>query len=792
MINDFEQYSSDQDGKNKVSPREILMRYIPFLPWFLLSLAITLSLAFINLRYATRYFTISGNIQVKDPNPYSSGSTGKFDDIFLMESDRSLNDEIQIMRSRNMGKRVVKKLSLQTIYYSVGKVRTTLIYDKEKPLKLQILYVRDSAKSFNLMLEVINDQSFQLGESKQKILFGQTFETSAGVFILERTNYPVPYPNNEFLIVWQPEEKAAINLVKDLKVGISGDASTILALTYETENPKSGVAIVNAFMDEYGQVGLEDKKRIAESALDFIEEQLKDVEKELREVENSLQTFRENNKIYSPEQQSMQMFTEMGGTDVKITEQAVKLKLIEYLIRYVNDKSNLYKVGMSTLGLGDPTLDIQVAEYNRLQIQRETLLKTTLPENPAIKDLEAAILKIKDDITGNLNRLKQSNDAILEDMNSKTKKMTADLSTIPLKERKLLDITRSQKIREELFSYLLQKKLETNIARASTLPNSKVIESALASGVPVKPNRQRIYLFAVLLGILIPGVIIFLIEYLNDKIRSREDIERNTRAPILGEVGHAQEKATLVVSKTSRKFIAEQFRILRTNLQYFLPKIDTPVILVTSSFSGEGKSFVSVNMGAVMALTGKKTVILEFDIRKPKISSNLNLKQRNGISNFIIGNSSIDELPVKVPDVDNLYVVPCGPIPPNPAELLLNERVGELMKQLRKNFDVVIIDTAPIGLVSDAITLGKFADATLYIVRHNYTYKKQLKMIEDLYNQKRVPNLSVIINDIAISSTFGYYSYNSYGGSYGYGYGAGYYEDEKVKMGWLKKMIKKN
>jgi capsular exopolysaccharide synthesis family protein len=236
-----------------------------------------------------------------------------------------------------------------------------------------------------------------------------------------------------------------------------------------------------------------------------------------------------------------------------------------------------------------------------------------------------------------------------------------------------------------------------------------------------------------------------------------------------------------VVSRNSRRFIAEQFRIIRSNLQYVLPKQEKIVILVTSTSSGEGKSFISANLGAVMALTGKKTAILEFDIRKPKIMSSLNLPRKSGISNYIIGKASFEDLPVPVPNVENLFVIPCGPVPPNPAELLLEDRMGDLMREARAQFDVVIIDSAPVGLVSDAVALGKFADASMYVIRHGYTHKKQLQLLNEVYTSKRLPRLSLVINDIKSGGGYGkYYGYGGYGYT-GYGYGSEYFEEKKPK-----------
>jgi len=277
--------------------------------------------------------------------------------------------------------------------------------------------------------------------------------------------------------------------------------------------------------------------------------------------------------------------------------------------------------------------------------------------------------------------------------------------------------------------------------------------------------------------------IIAIIEVLRDKVTGRADVEKHTTTPILGEVGHSDEKQTLVLTKNSRRFISEQFRIIRTNLRYIIAKKEKPVIMITSSFGGEGKSFISTNIGAAMALAENQTVIMEFDIRKPKIVSGLELKRKMGITNYLIGSAKFEDLLVKVEGVENLYVIPCGPIPPNPSELLLDPRLDNLMEEVKKRFDVVIIDTAPVGLVSDAMNLSRFADCTLYIIRQAYTFRKQLPLIEELYIQNKLPKISVLINDVKAEG--GYYGgpyrtgYGYYGG-YGYAGESGYFEEDRV------------
>ena len=279
-------------------------------------------------------------------------------------------------------------------------------------------------------------------------------------------------------------------------------------------------------------------------------------------------------------------------------------------------------------------------------------------------------------------------------------------------------------------------------------------------------------------GLVIPIGLIALLEILKDKVTGRIDVEKRTNAPILGEIGHSEDETTLVVLRNSRRFIAEQFRILRSNLRYMTGEKENPCILITSSFSGEGKSFISINLASAIALSGKKTVLMEFDIRKPKVMEGLGLKRKLGITNYIIGRAQLADIIIPVPGFDSLYVIGCGPIPPNPAELLLDKRLDELMAEVRANFDVVLMDTAPVGLVSDSMTLGKFSDCTLFIVRVGHTYRKILRLVEDIYQEKRLPGLSLVINDVKLEGGYysGYYGGHGYYGGYGYGIESGYFE----------------
>ncbi len=763
-----------QHKKGGLTPREIFMKYVRHLPLLIISLALMVTLAFLKLRYSTPIYRVNAKLLVKNNNT-SAGAGEKFDDIFMMQggSRNTLNDEIDIIKSRMMAKRVIAKLHYQYQYINKGQFRSSQIYPGDMPFTAELAGVSDSTQGASLKIIVLNDTEFTIGETPVKKLFGEWFDNGRVKWKLVRTYRSMgPFTSKEFIISWTPIENLSAGLSDAVKVTRPDNFSNVFSLNYQTENTLVGRDILNQYMTEYQQYSLEDKRQIAFNTLEFIDEQLDTVRKNLGNVEKVLKDFKEENKIIDPEGQATLYLNNISETNRQITDQSVKLKVTDQLYNYINDQKNPFRIVPTSLGIVEPSLLQQVTEYNRLLMERETTLLTTPAANPIVIGLEAAITKLREDLLVNLRNIRQTFSTTIADYERTNSFSESGIKSAPGNQKRLLEINRQQKILEELYSYLLQKKLETSIGSASTISSIRVVEPAYYSNAPISPDRKNIYLMAVFIGLLVPAAIIFILDYMNDRVQTKRDVQKVTDAPILGEVGHSDDPSALVVGKHNRKVVAEQFRMIRTNLQYILHAKKKMVLMVTSSFSGEGKSFVSTNVAGVIALTGKRTVILEFDIRKPKILHGLGMRRTNGITNYIVGNCEVDELTVPVPNFDNLFVIPCGPVPPNPAELLLDPKIERLFDYIKENFDVVIIDTAPVGLVSDAITLGKFADATVYIVRHDYTQKRQIQLIEDLYKQEKMPALSVVINDIKIKLGYGgYYGYGGYGYGYGYGYG---------------------
>ena len=531
-------------------------------------------------------------------------------------------------------------------------------------------------------------------------------------------------------------------------------------------------------MIEYGEMTKEDKSEEAALTLAFVDTSLKSVQHEIDSIQKEKTNFQKANNLIDLESQTQNYLNNISDADKSLQDQEILMSVTGLVEDYLKDKKNNYKTVPSSLGLNDVTLNGKIDEYNKAQLEREGLLKSQIPaDNPAVKERNEIIEKLRTDILEAIKNVKSSTALSISSYKQRVGSAENQVKSLPPQIKRLNEFETELSSKMGIYQYLMEKKLATTISQASTLSNSKVVEDAAPSGNPVKPNPRSIHLLAILAGIGLPALFIFMAEVLNDKVTTRFDIEKITQAPILGEVGHSYSNTALVVNRTNRGMVAEQFRIIRSNLQYVLNKIDKPVILVTSSFSGEGKSFITTNLGAVMALAGKKTVVIEFDIRKPKIVTGLGLSKKNGVTNYLLGKVELADLPVPVPGFDNLFVLPCGPVPPNPSEMLLDSRVADLFDYLKQNFDVVLIDTAPVGMVSDAMTLGKFAYCSLYIVRQGHTYKKQIALIDEFYTEGKLPKVSVIINDVKLKPGYGYYGYGRYG--YGYGYKSHYYEEEE-------------
>lgn len=773
-----------------LSFRDLFYKYIRFLPLFVVSVAIALLGAYLYLRWTVPVYSAAGSMVIKN-DKVSGGNGDKFEEFFGTNKTQNIATEIEMLKSRPLMQRVVDRLNLQFSYYAIGKVKTINVY-KQGPFLVEALQIADSSKSFSFKVKFLNNNEFRINDNPATFRLGQSFKNENGVFSFKK-NIGEPGAT-AYNVTWQPSVFAAGGYAGAIQVLPKVPGTGILNISMRTPNPQLGADIINKLMEEYSAYSLEQKKLSSEQILAFINEGITDIGSKLDSVQRVFLDYQTKYNLIDAETQSNTYFEIIGESDKTINEQHLKMNVAGMIDDYLADKKNEFAkvVVPSSLGLEDQTLNELVSGYNKAQIERKQLLDGNIPvANPIVKELDGQIEKLRVSIRENLSNIKSATNSSINRIRQRSGISESQLKAMPVKVKELAEIRRQLDTYQGLYKLFTEKRVETAISQASTIPNSDIIDRSYPSGNPISPNQRSIQIMAVLVGLAIPALLIFLSEVLNDKVSTRFDIEKITKAPILGEIGHSYSDLTLVVSKTTRSMVAEQFRIIRSNLQYVLHKKDKAVILTTSSFSGEGKSYVSTNMGAVLALAGKKTVILEFDIRKPKVLSGLNLSKGPGITNFLVGKSNnLNELIKPVPEHENLFVLGCGPIPPNPAELLLDPRLDEMFAWLKENFDVVLVDTAPVGMVSDAMTLSKFADCTLYLVRQGHTFKKQIALIDEFYQENKLPKVSIIINDVKLKPGYGYYGYGRYGYGYGYGYGS-YYEEETPPENFFERILTK-
>jgi tyrosine-protein kinase Etk/Wzc len=803
--NGYPYLNNKQDDLSGINPKEFLLKYLHYSWLFAICIVISLVGAWLYLRYTKPTYSVSSTLLIRNDNERGNGgisSQDMFSDIGLFQSTTNKQNEMLILGSRTMMERVVKNLGLQKKYAVVANVKTTDIYP-DYPYELQVNHLRDSSKAFSLHIHASQDwNTFTIGEGKQEYKVGNEIVLPQATFrLIPRASSYRTLEYREFILQWLPLMDAANSYARHLIVSPANDLSNVLSLSYVHENPILASAILNELMKQYNEAAIEDKNEMNRKILSFINDRLYLVENQLDSVEGNLQRFRTSKDIINLPVQSEMYFSNMNTVNENVRQQEVQLQIVDLLQQYISQPENRLALVPSTLGLTDPTLIELVAAYNKLVRDRLVELQTgATVNNPIVRNLEQNIeearLKMLQSLV-NIKKVYVNNLRVLNEQNGSLKKQ---ITSIPEKERQGTEKARQQEIKKNLYLFLMQKREESEIAQASTIASSRILDIALPSFNLISPIPSRVYSIAILLGFLLPVFIIYLRDLLNDRVITRGEIIKGTNAPLLGEVGHSENEKVLLFPDSSRTIVAEQMRILRSNLRFVLgDQFEKPTILVTSSFSGEGKSFISTNLGATLAISGQKTVILELDLRKPKILVGLGLAKGHGLTNYLVGGARLEELAKPVPQVDNLYVIPCGPVPPNPSEILLTPKFNQLFTWLKENFDCIVIDTAPVGLVSDAFTLSQYADATIYVVRQRYTFKRQINFIDDLYKKHKLPKMGILVNDFISEGTRGYYGYGAakYGYGYGYGYGTGagfgesYYITDGKKKTFYRRMKSK-
>jgi tyrosine-protein kinase Etk/Wzc len=758
---------------------ETLLTYIRHWRWFLLSIIICLALAYAYIRIATPAYKIETDLLIKDNKSSTAGGQDLLKDLNLFSSDKLVDNEIQILKSSTILRRTIEDLKLQTTYFNTEGVRRHQVYG-DVPIEVELLKPNlETVKAFGLMytISLINTQTALL--NGKQVPLNQPVPTESGDVVIKHIQVPGKNFGRNVIVKFNNIEQLVADYSYNLKIEPASKQSMVLIITLEDALPARGKSFLNHLVQEYNQAALDDKNRVTANTLAFIKDRLLVIAGELGTDEKNVEQYKTSNSITDIGAQSQLFLESVKDNDAELSKVQIQLKVLNNLENYLNSNQDKSQTIPSTLGIDDPSLVSLVTKIAELQLRRESLLQTVPETNPIIGSLNDQIASLKVSLNSAVENLKSTLQITGQHLQSKNNNFEGTIKKVPGKERGLLDVMRQQEIKNGLFTYLLQKREETAMQLASGVADSRIIDYAKNSIEPVKPVRGEIYLFSLLVAFVVPIAVIYIRKLLNYKVSRRQDIESVTQTPILAEISHSYDEGALVVSIHPRSMVSEQIRVLRTNLQFIAPKPEEKVILFTSSISGEGKSFVSLNLGGSLSIAGKKTVILELDLRKPKLHIGLGIDNEVGLSNFLIGKAGYDDIIKSIPIQENYSIITCGPIPPNPAELLTNGRIKVLINYLKEHFDYIILDAPPVGLVTDAQILAEFADVTMFIVRHNYTAKDTIKSIDDFYQSKKFNNLNIVLNAIDLQMGYG----TSYYYGYGYGYGGGYYTQQTNKKG---------
>ena len=583
--------------------------------------------------------------------------------------------------------------------------------------------------------------------------------------------------------------RVAKGYCNSLSIAPTSKTTSVAVISLKNSSLQRGQDFINQLLEMYNRNTNNDKNEIAQKTAEFIDERIGIISKELGSTEANLETFKRDAGITDLTSEAQIALAGNAEYEKKSVENRTQISLVNDLRKYL--RGNEYEVLPSNVGLQDAALIGAIERYNEMLMERKRLLRTSTENNPTIVNLDTSIRAMKANVQATLEGTLQGLMITKESLDREASRYSRRISNAPGQERAYVSIARQQEIKAGLYLMLLQKREENAIALAATANNAKIIDEAIADDIPVSPKRSMIYLIALVLGIGIPVGIIYLIELTKFKIEGRADVEKLTSVPVVGDIPLTDEKndknGSIAVFENKNNLMSETFRNIRTNLQFMLDN-DQKVILVTSTVSGEGKSFVSSNLAISLSLLGKKVVIVGLDIRKPGLNKVFNLSSKEkGITQYL-ANPEMDLMSlIQQSDVNkNLYILPGGTVPPNPTELLARDGLDKAIEILKKNFDYVILDTAPIGMVTDTLLIGRVADLSAYVCRTDYTHKAEYTLINELYHEKKLPNLCTIINGVDLKKRkYGYYyGYGKYGKHYGYGkrYGYGYgYGQEKKK-----------
>lgn len=780
----------EKDIENK-SPRftlyDILHLILSNWYWFLLSAILALLGAWFYLRHTAPIYMRTATVLVKDSRKGSSAEVTAFSDIVGGIGRRSVDNEVYIFQSRRLMEQVVRKYDLATRYTVNDRIRSYDIYGRV-PILVKFVDNNPLTKGsfrYRIADKRIYIDNFDDSDFSATVAAGDTVATPLGKIVFVETPYVESSKNLEVEVSRNTLNNTVEAYRKQLKCEIINKQASVITLSMADAVPKRSEDVINGIIEAYNADAIEDKRAISDLTKEFIDERLALLGQELNIADSDIASFKKHNQLYNLANQSM-----LGAQEIQeLKRQELSLEgnieMAKYILDYIrNNSTELSLIPASTVAMSgaSATLASQIENYNSNLLEYKRLSNESSESNPMIVELGTEIAAVRSIIIESLESHISGLRLQAEQISREHRKANAQLDATPQKEKELLSKTRQQKVKEELYIYLLTKLEENALMGATAESNARVIDLAYGSDKPITPKHSMVYLAAIILGLCLPFALLYLREVLNNTVRSRRDIEKEITAPFLGDIPRVERKAGSIsqVKDDGRDILSESFRMLRTNLSFMSVNRDIKVIMTTSSIPHSGKTFVSSNLASTLATADKRVLLIDMDLRRRTLTKLMGHRNdRRGLTSYLSGKiQSIEQIISQSEVAPNVDIIYAGPQPPNPAEMLLSPQMDALIGELRSRYDYIIVDSVPAMAVADAMIIDRLVDLSIYVIRHGNLDRRQLPDIEQLHTSKKLHNMCIVLNGV---------TYSKHG--YGYGYGYSYLSDEDMTP-WQRRMRK--
>jgi len=786
-------YETEEEEKDEqaIDLLGLFFKYLSYWKLFLASLVICMVLGVVYLKLTTPVYEVNSTVLLKDDKKGGGmDELGALKDLGLLDVKNNVDNELEILKTSNLTEQVIRELGIYVNYKEIGTFKNNILYGATCPIHITLpdAVLDTLSKPIEFEVTINPHDGFVFSGTFEDKDFNVKASSKDTVIVLpcgkinfRRTGFIIQNTMSIGISIINTVNLADA-LLKNMTMDLTSKTTSVVNITLKTSNVIRGKDFLNKLIEVYNREDMKDQNLVASNTDVFVENRLDSLSKELRTVETQVEDYKQKQGLTDIQSEAGLFIEKTGAYEQKRLEVETQLAIVSDIDNYIHKKENRNKLLPANTGIQSENLNSQITDYNKLLLEKNRLSRTASRTNQTMMDLTAQIDGMFSTVQASVGNEKRNLQITRQDLVKKDTENAGRIKAIPRQEREYTEIKRQQEIKQTLYLFLLQKKEENFLTMVVVVPKAKIIDTARSNGIPVSPQKIIILSLAFLLGLIFPIIGLYINNLLRYHIENKEELEKISIVPVLGEIAKSEQTGNIIIRENSTNRFTEMFRLLRTNLLFVLGDPGQKVINVISSIGGEGKSFICINLAMSLALLDKKILIIGLDVRKPKLGEYIGLDNKTGITMYLSG--SLEEKDLIRPSGvhPNLFVITAGPVPPNPAELMAKPALDKLIADCKEKFDYIILDTAPIGIVSDTYALNRFADVNLYVVRADYTPKKNIEDATILYKQKKLTRMYFILNAADFHKASYRYGYGQkYGYGYGnkYGYGYGYNEGEK-------------